>query len=62
LQLVPVPQDSATEFVPARRLACVVTADQSFQLAVGGSVSVRTVLPLTTRSMVRGAGPPSAPR
>ena len=62
LQLSPLAHSTPTVSVPAVSETLVVTVDQSSQLAVGGSVTGPVSVPLTTRSMVRGAGPPRAPR
>ena len=61
LQLSPVAHVTPTVLVPAVRLTSAVTVDHVSQLVVAGRVSVLTSVPLTVRSIVRGAGPPSAP-
>ena len=60
LQSSPAAQSTATVFWPACRVTGSVTVAQSSQLAVGGSV-IWVGVPLTSRVIVRGAGPPSAP-
>jgi hypothetical protein len=56
-----VPQSTPTSLVPFVSVTGVVTVAQSSQLAVAGRVRVVTSLPFTVTSIVRGAGPPSAP-
>ena len=61
LQLSAAAHTTPTALVPALSGTVVVTVFQSSQLFVAGSVSVLTSDPFTVRSIVRGAGPPSAP-
>jgi hypothetical protein len=53
-------QSSATVSVPAVSVTGTVTEAQLSQLLVAGRVTCVAVPP-TTRLIVRGAGPPSAP-
>ena len=61
LQLSAAAHRTPTVLAPADRSTVAVTVDQSSQLLVAGRVSVCTSVPFTVRSIVRGAGPPSAP-
>ena len=61
LQLSVAAHRTPTVLAPALSETSAVTVDQSSQLVVGGSVSGPVSVPLTISSMVRGAGPPSAP-
>jgi hypothetical protein len=61
LQLSLAAHSTPTVLLPAVRSTFAVTVAHASQLLVAGSVSVCTSEPLTTRSIVRGAGPPSAP-
>jgi hypothetical protein len=62
LQLSVAAHKTPTVLAPAFSETSAVTVDQSSQLLVGGSVSGPVSAPFTISSMVRGAGPPSAPR